>query len=172
MRTYHLAVIAALFVASPALAGPREDAGCVVGRLSAADIAVIVDETLAGGSQATIGRLVGPIGICSEGQSWTPDRRANAAGYSIGIVVHRVLHDRLRAESIDTAALDRWFARQSIDFRTTAFTSMSQAELELAFATLAGREVTAEALERHGGIIGGYISALVIMERIERGLGL
>lgn len=166
------AALALLLLAAPAMATPQEDAACTVGRISAADISVIVDETLAGGSEATMDRIVGPLAACSEGQDWTPSRRANAAAYTIGIVVRAALHDRLGARGIDTAALDRWFARQSVEFRTTAFTTMNQADLEAAFGTLAGHEVPADAMERDGPTVGGYMSALMIIERIERGLGM
>jgi len=40
------------------------------------------------------------------------------------------------------------------------------------FETLSGHEVPAETLARDGQMIGAYLAALVIIERIERGLGL
>jgi hypothetical protein len=172
MKRLFPAALAFLSISAPALATPQEDAACIVGRISAADVSVIVDETLAGGSEATMDRIVGPLAACSEGQDWTPDRRASAAAYTIGLVVRGGLHDRLGARGIDTAALDRWFARQSVEFRTTAFMSMNQADLEATVGTLAGHEVPADAMERHGAIIGGYLSALMIVERIDRGLGM
>jgi hypothetical protein len=173
MKTiFFSAATAALLLASPALASPQEDAACVIARLSAADVSVIVDDSMAGGSDAILGRITGPLAACAEGRDWSADRRANAAAYTIGIVVRGVLHDRLGAQGIDTAALDRWFARQSVEFRTTAFTTMSEADLGAALGTLAGHEVPADAMERYAPMIGGYMSALMIIERIERGLGM
>ena len=170
MRLYP-AAIAALLLASPAAATPHEDATCLVGRLTPADVEAIVGRTMAGNSNETVSRLAGPMEACSGG-NWTPDRRANAAAYVIGLVTRRTLGERLGANGVEVAALDRWFARQSDAFRTTAFVSMSEADLEAAFATMVGHEVTADAMERNGESIGGYVGALVIMERIGRGLGL
>lgn len=167
MRLYPIAS-AALLLASPALAGSREDAACIVGRLSAADLAAIVEESLAGGSSEALARLTPPLIACSEGQEWTPRRRADATGYAIGIVDRTILGQRLGARGVDSAVLDRWFARQSDAFRTTAFMGMGEAEMTIAFETLAGREVPVETLEREGATIGGYLAALVIIERIER----
>ena len=171
MRAYSIA-FAALFLASPALASPREDAACMVARLSAADVTTIVDESLAGGSNEAVARLTPPLAACSAGQNWTPRRRAEAAAYAIGLVDRTTLGQRLAAKGIDTGALDRWFGRQSLAFRTTAFMGMSEADMTTALETLAGHEVPAPTLERDGGMIGGYLAALVIMERIDRGLGM
>jgi len=163
--------IAALLLASPAAAAPLEDATCLVGRLSPADVETIVGTTTAGGSTETLARLRGPLEACSAG-NWSRDRQADAAAYAIGLVTRDTLRERLGASGVDAAALDRWFARQSDAFRTTAFVSMSDADMDAAFATLVGHEVSAEAMERNGRTIGGYVGALVIMERIGRGLGL
>src|SRR4051812_30915301 len=119
MRLHAIALAASLF-ASPAFAGAPEDAACLIGRLSAADVAAIVDETVAGRSSGTVARLTGPLHQCSAGQDWTPDRSANASAYATGLMIRRGLHDRLVANGVDTGALDRWFARQSLEFRTTA----------------------------------------------------
>jgi hypothetical protein len=171
MRRYPIAFIA-LLLASPALAGPREDATCIVGKLSDADVATIVAESTAGGSNEAVARLTPPLDVCSEGQNWTPRRRADAAGYAIGLVDSATLGQRLVAKGIDTAALDRWFIRQSLEFRTTAFLGMSEDAMTNVFETLADHEVPAATLERDGPLIGGYLAAHVIMERIERGIGL
>ena len=171
MRRYPIAFIA-LLLASPAFAGPLEDANCIVGRLSATDVTTIVDESLAGGSNESIARISPPLDACSEGQSWTPRRRAEAAAYTIALVDRTTLGQRLATGRIDTGALDRWFTRQSAEFRTTAFMGLSEAATAAAFETLADHEVPAATLERDGRMIGGYLAALVIIERIERGLGM
>lgn len=171
MRLYPFAIMV-LLLASPAAATPLEDATCLVGRLSAADVAVIVEQSMAGSSSEVVARIAGPLDACSAGQSWTPDRRAGAAAYSIGLVNRTTLGRRLGAKGIDPAALDRWFARQSDAFRTTAFMTMSETDMTTAYQTLADREVPAEMLDREGPMIGGYLAALVIIERIERGLGM
>jgi len=171
MRLYPIA-FAALLLASPGLAAPPEDSACIVARLSADDVTAIVENTLTGGSSEAVARITGPLNACSEGQDWEPRRRADAAAYTIGVLGRRVLGPRLAARGIDSAALDRWFARQSIEFRTTAFMGMSEAAMGAVYQTLAGREVPAEAMERDGGMIGGYLAALVIIERIDRGLGM
>jgi hypothetical protein len=172
MKTICSIAIAALLIASPALASPQEDGACVVGRLSDADVSAIVEETMAGGSNETLSRLRGPLETCSAGRNWTPARGGNASAYAIGLVVRRTLGERLVEHGIDAFALNSWFTRQSDAFRTTAFTTMDEAAREAAFATLVDHEVSAEAMERDGAIIGGYVSALVIIERIDRGLGM
>jgi hypothetical protein len=164
--------VTALLLAAPALATPGEDAACIVARFSAADATAIVEESIAGGSSEALARLRSPLDACSEGRNWTPARRANAAAYAIGLVDRTAFGRRLVAKGIDPAVLDRWFARQSDAFRTTAFMGMSEADMTATFETLAGREVPAETLEREGRLIGGYLAALVIIERIERGLGM
>jgi hypothetical protein len=171
MRSYPFA-FAALLLASPAVASPQEDAACIVARLSAADVATVVDESLTGGSTEIIARLTPPLNACSAGQDWTPDRRADATAYTIGVVGRTVLGRRLAARGVDSAALDRWFARQDLEFRTTAFMGMGEAALATVIQSLADHEVPAAKLESEGQMIGGYLAALVIMERIERGLGL
>jgi hypothetical protein len=169
MRLYPIA-LTAMLLASPAFAGPREDATCIVARLSAVDAATIVDESMAGGSSEVLARMTPPLDACSEGQSWTPDRRARAIAYAIGIVDREGLGRRLAGRGIDTGALDRWFTRQGIEFRTTAFVGMSDGAMSAVFDTLADHEVPAAVLEREGPTIGGYLAALVIIERMERGL--
>ena len=171
MRLYPIALVA-LLLASPAVASAPEDAACVVGRLSAADVETIVDESLAGGSNQAVARLTPPLDACSEGRDWSSRRRADATAYAIGIVDRTVLGRRLAAKAIDTGALDRWFARQSVEFRTTAFMGMSEAEMTATFETLSDHEVPRATLERDGHMIGGYLAALVIIERIESGLEL
>jgi hypothetical protein len=171
MRLFPIA-FAVLLLAAPALAGSREDATCVVGRLSAADMAAIVGETQAGNSRQTVAILTAPLAACSEAQEWTPQRRADAAAYAIGLVGRATLGPRLATRGIDSAALDRWFARQSDAFRTTAFTGMSEADMIAAFQTMAGREVPAETLESEGPMIGAYVASLVIIERLDHGLSL
>lgn len=171
-RRFYLSALASSLLATPAFATPQEDAACVVGRLAAADHVAIVSETALGNSAETVTRLNPPLDACSAGRNWTPDRRANAAGYTIGLVVSSEMRHRLGAHGIDAAALDRWFARQSDEFRANAFITMPRADLEAAFATMVGHEVSAEAMDRDGESIGSYVSALVIMERIGRGLGL
>jgi hypothetical protein len=168
----HPIAFTVLFLASPALASPQEDAACIAGRLSAADVAAIVEESMAGGSSEALARITPPLNACSEGRDWTPSRRADAAAYTIGLVDRTSLGQRLAAKGIDPAALDRWFSRQDVEFRTTAFMGMSEAAMTTVFETLAGHEVPAATLEREGPMIGGYLAALVIIERIERGLGL
>jgi hypothetical protein len=168
---YPIAIVA-LLLASPAFAASREDAICIVGRLSAADVASIVDESTAGGSNEAVARLVPLLDACSEGQNWTPRRRADAAAYAIGLMDAAILGQRLVAKGIDTDVLDRWFTRQSLEFRTTAFMGMSETAVNAAVETLADHEVPAATLERDGRMIGGYLAARVIMERIERGIGL
>jgi len=125
-----------------------------------------------GGSNETLGRLAGPLDACSAGRNWTPRQSGDAAAYAIGLVVRRTLGERLVEHGIDAFALNSWFTRQSDAFRTTAFTTMDEAARETAFATLVDHEVSAEAMERDGAIIGGYVSALMIIERIDRGLGM
>lgn len=171
-KRYHPAALALLLLAAPALASPREDSECLVGRLSTDDVSVIVAELQTGGSEMTVARLGAPVEACSEGQDWTPDRRGNAAAYTIGALTRDTLGRQLGAEGIDTVALDRWFARQSVEFRTTAFTTMARADLEATVETLVGNELSAEAMDRSGPTIGGYLSGLMIIERIERGLGM
>jgi hypothetical protein len=171
MRLYPIA-FAALSLASPALAGPQEDAACIVARLSAADTETIVEESMAGESTQTLARLTPPLNACSEGRDWTPRRRADATAYAIGVVDRTLLKRRLAARVIDPDALDRWFARQGVEFRTTAFVGMSEAAMTEVFETLRDHEVPSATLDRDGPMIGAYLAALVIMERIERGLGL
>src|SRR3954469_20877546 len=130
MRRSYLAIPVLLLMSGPALATPEQDSACLIGRLSAADLTTIVDESLAGHSEATVGRLLGPLAACSEGQNWVPERRGAATAYAMGVVIRDGLRGRLGARGVDTAALDRWFARQTVDFRTTAFTTMSEADLE------------------------------------------
>jgi len=172
-KPFHSAALAlSVLAAAPALATPRQDGACLVNRLAPADRPAIVADTLAGNSQGTVARLDRPMEACSAGQDWAGARRAAAAAFAIGLVVSGEMRGRLAAHGIDPGAIDRWFARQSDEFRTTAFTTMSGADLEAAFATMVGHEVTAAAMESEGANIGSYVSALVIMERIDRGLDL
>jgi len=172
MKARYQAAMLALLLTAPALASPGEDSACLIGRLSADDVSMIVAETLAGRSEAVIQRLNGPLEVCSGSRGWVADRRGNAPGYTIGVLLRDTLQARLATQGIDAAVLDRWFARQSSEFRTTAFATMPQAQLEASLATLVGNELSLDAMERNGAAIGGYLSALMILERIERGLGM
>ena len=171
MRAYPFAFAASL-LASPAVAGPQEDAACITAKLSAGDVETIVNESLAGGSSEALSRVTPLLDVCGESGGWTARRRADAAAYAIGMLDRTLIGRRLAAATVDTGALDRWFARQSLEFRTTAFMGMGEAETNAVLGTLTDNEVPAATLEREGRIIGGYIAALVIIERIERGLEL
>ena len=162
-----------LIWAGVAAAAPVDDAGCIVSRLSDADITTIVDESITGASDRTMEVLLPQLQACSQGQGgWAPRRGADAAAYTIGVVVKDRLGHRLADHGVDVAALDRWYRSQSVEFRTTIFAGMTDAERESAFAAMVGREVSAGQMERDGANIGGYVSALMVMERIERGLGM
>jgi hypothetical protein len=172
MTRRYLPAAIALLLAAPAAASPQQDSACLIGRLSAADASAITADLLEGRSEPVIDRLAAGMEACSGEQNWAPSRRGDAAAYALGRVTRDTLHPRLVAQGIDPSALDRWFARQSLEFRTTAFATMAQADLEAGLATLIGNEVSIDQMERGGTAIGGYLSALMIIERVERGLGM
>jgi hypothetical protein len=173
MKAISVSIAAAsLLLASPARAAPADDAACLIARLSEADAVAVVDGILAENSAAMVDRLTGPLQACAEGQDWTGARGEAASGYAAALLVRAVLHDRLSPRGVETEALDLWFARQSEEFRTTGFTTMSAAARDAAIATLVGNVVATEVMEREALSIGNYLGALSTIERIERGLPL
>lgn len=171
MKARYQAAVLALLLASPALANPRDDSGCLIGRLSVDDRSVIVAELQAERSETIAQRLRPPMDSCAAEQGWTADRSRTATGYAMGVLMRDAFRAQLVAQGIDTAALDRWFARQSTEFRTTAFV-MPRDEHDAIVETLVGNELTAEQMGLNAAAVGRYLSALMIIERVERGLDL
>jgi hypothetical protein len=165
---------AALAVAAPP-AGVVEGVACVVDQTSPADIDWVGGQILAGqdlGDGAQMGRLTEHIAACIDRYGWDEPLALQVSTLSVSQMARTIAVRRLSAAGIEPAALDRWFAAQSEDFRTRAFVTMSEEEAAAVLESLAPGTLSPELFERHGELVGGYLASLVVAARIERGLPL
>ena len=162
----------ALAVAAPP-AGAAEGVTCVIDQTSPADIEWVGDKILTGqdlSDGAELGRLTEHVGACIERFGWDEAQAFRISTLSVSHMARTIALRRLAAAGIDPAALNRWFAAQSEDFRTRAFVTMGEDEAAAVLETLAPDTLSPEMFERHGELVGGYLASLVVAARIERGL--
>jgi hypothetical protein len=165
-------IAAALSAASPN-ASAADDAACVTDQTSAEDSAWVGERVLAGqdlGNSEQLERLGGYVQACIQRLGWDEERAVRASTLSISQMGRTSALRRLSAAGIDHAALDRWFAAQSEEFRTRAFVEMRDDEATAIVETLAPAALSPELFERHSELVGGYLASLVIAIRVERGL--
>ena len=164
-----LVALALVAIPAPSWAGQSEDAYCLASQFRAADAEIYVDELMK--SRGETGIPFDPaLAICMDGQDWTTDRVGRAIYYATGLLSRQVYQDRLERDGVEVGDVDRWFARQTEEFRVNAFTSMAAAPREATIASLTNDGATSEAMNRHPGLIGAYLAALVMIERMERDL--
>ena len=168
-------LLAAALIAAAPPAGATEGVSCVIDQTPAEDIEWVGDHILAGqelteGEQ--LGRLGEHIAACVERFGWNEADALRISTLTVSQMSRTIALRRLASAGIDAAALDRWFAAQSEDFRTSAFVAMSEDAATAIIETLAPDTLSPEMFERHAELVGGYLASLVIAVRVERGLPL
>jgi len=168
-------LIAAAMTVATAPASAAEGVACVTDQTSAEDVAWVGERILAGQDLADgeqVSRLSDHLAACILRFGWDEAHALRVSTLSVSEMGRTIALRRLAAAGIDHAALDRWFTAQSEDFRTRAFVDMSEDEASSVLETLAPDTLSPEMFERHGELVGGYLAALVVAFRIERGLPL
>ena len=168
-------LIAAAMTIAPPVASASEGVACVTEQTSADDLAWVGDHILAGqdlGNGEQVGRLTDHLAACIQRFGWDETHAVRVSTLSVSNMGRIVALRRLAAAGIDSAALDRWFAAQSEDFRTRAFVDMSEDEASAVLETLAPATLSPELFERHSQLVGGYLASLVVAFRVEHDLPL
>jgi hypothetical protein len=168
-------IFSALIAAAQLPAGTSEGVACVVERTSPTDRLAIADGALGpeappGAAAEAEGRFSGHLSACAEQYGWDEPQLLRVSTLGIAALVRGVAQGRLAGAGIDSTALDLWFDRQSEEFRTTAFHTMSEDEAAAAILTLEGDVLAAGQLDAHAGLIGGYLAMRVLAVRVEAGL--
>jgi len=168
-------LIAAFMTVAVPPASAAEGVACVTEQTSAEDVAWVGDHILAGQDLADgeqVSRLTDHLAACIQRFGWDEAHALRVSTLSVSNMGRTVALRRLAEAGIDHAALDRWFAAQSEDFRTRAFVDMGENEATAVLETLAPGTLSPEMFERHGELVGGYLASLVVALRVERGLPL
>ena len=168
-------IVSALIAAVQLPAGTGDGVACVMDRTSPADRLAIAEGALGperppGPPSEAENRLGDHLIACADQHGWDEPQILRVSSLAIAGFVRTVAQERLVGAGIDVAALDRWFDRQSDEFRTTAFHSMPEDRVDAALLTLEGDVMPAELLDAHAEIVGGYLAMRIIFIRVAAGL--
>jgi hypothetical protein len=166
-----MSMIASAWLALALVQAPTAgELGCVLQSATAADREEIsagmrrgnVDEALVGRIREQAGRCAGPFG-------WSEERTAAMTVSALASVTRESIATILADRGIDTAIIDRWFARQDEDMRTRP--EFDQARGEAIALGLVRAGIPMERLAGDSGeTVGNYVATLIISERVRLGL--
>lgn len=161
----------ALLAAAPQ-SGPGVEASCIVDQFTAAERAEVaaLAQQNAEPPPALRSRLEAVGAGCAQSRGWTADNAGDIIGLALAVMIRDDAAPRLQQAGIAPASVDAWLARQDDQVRTSPEIGQSDAE-RLVF-DLHAQGVPMPSLEANGQLLGAYVAALVIIERIERGLPL
>ncbi len=160
-------VAAALFLAQPAVAA--SDAACMLDQITSEQRAAIGQASYSGGESSPVDAAVdAAVRSCTERLGWDAGRARAAIPLALGTIIRDDARSVLARRGLSMDAVDRWFAAQSLEVRTTA--NPSDADLQRMMDALTQAGVAAAVLEANAEIVGGYLGARIMIERVERGL--
>lgn len=161
--------LALLIVGQAALAA---EARCVTDQLTAAERSQIAAAAQQGADPppALRSRLEDVGADCSQRRGWTPDNAGQISGLAIATIMREETAPRLLQAGIDTARVDAWLALE--DDPGGAASPVTDALAERLVNQLHQAGVPMPVIEANGELLGAYVAARMMMQRVERGLPL
>lgn len=105
---------------------------------------------------------------CVESRGWAERQGGAFIAFALGSMLRDEIGPKLGRAGIDSAWLEAWLARQDDRVRTTPV--IDAADSERLVLELHAQGTSMATIESQSGLIGAYVSALVMMERARRGL--
>lgn len=159
----------ALLAATQAVVG-LDDASCVFDGLSAAERSTLsaAAQVNRDPPQAVGERLESLTEACGQARGWSPDAAGNAVALALSMVIIDDAGESLARGGVDPEMIEAWFERQPDAQRTNMEISPQDGERIIEALMQAG--VPLSTLNAQGERIGAYVAALIMIERIVRGL--
>ncbi|MDQ4086991.1 MAG: hypothetical protein M3177_03095 [Pseudomonadota bacterium] len=149
-----------------------EDARCVTDQLTQAErtqIAAAAQQD-ADLPPALSSRLEEVGAGCAERRGWTADSAGQIGGFAIATILRDETAPRLLQAGINTAMVDAWLALE--DDPGGAASPITDELAERLVNDLHQAGVPMSTLEANGELLGAYVAARMMMQRVERGLPL
>jgi hypothetical protein len=165
-----LSVLALLAAMQSSL--PIDDARCILSGLTPperSEIAALAERNVEPPPPLQA-RLEEAVADCAEERSWAHERIEPMVGLALALIIRDHTGPRLRSAGIDPVAVDSWLAQQSEQMRTN--TAIAPADAERLVLDLHEGGIAMPTLEENGELLGVYVGARMIIERVERGLPL
>jgi hypothetical protein len=167
-----VAVLTVLALLAAMQSLPIDDARCITSGLSPAERSEIgaLAERNVEPPPPLEARLEEAVANCADERDWAPDRIEPMVGLALAMIIREQTGPRLHSAGIDPATVDAWLGRQSEQMRTN--TAIEPADAERLVLDLHEGGIPMPTLEENGELLGVYVGARMIIERVERGLPL
>ena len=153
------------------IASDGPEVACVAAPLSAEVRAEIGREPYGGPiGAASTAAIESAIDACAARFAWQQERTVAIATAALGVLVRDRGRSDLAAAGIDPALIDAWFGR--LDEESRAQSRRQGMSLQPLFAALVADGVSARLIESQAGTMVVYVTTLVGLERLGRGLPL
>jgi hypothetical protein len=161
-----MSMIAATWLALALVQAPTAaELGCVLATASESDRAGI-DAGVRRGQidEAIVERVATQAHVCAERFGWDEPRGGAMTAAAMVTVARQALAADLAGRGIDPGIVDRWFAGQSEEMRTTY--EIDDARGAAIVRGLALQGIPGDRLDSHGEMVGQYLGTLIVLERV------